>query len=53
MYKLIEIRHNIIIQYYGNYMIKNFNYMPEIDILRNSSQKNFGVLRGDFVGVGV
>ena len=34
-------------------MIKKFNNMPEIDILRNSSQNNLGALRGDFVGVGV
>ena len=28
--------------------IKIFNYMLEIEILRNSSQKNVGVLRGAF-----
>ena len=31
-------------------MMKKFNYMLEIDILRNSSQKYVGVLRGDFLG---
>ena len=29
-----------------------FNYMVEIDILRNSSQKFLGVLRGAFKGFG-
>ena len=28
--------------------MKRFNYMLEIDILRNSSQKLMGVLRGAF-----
>ena len=28
--------------------MKKFNYMLEIDILRNSSPKNLGVLRDDF-----
>ena len=28
--------------------MKKFNYMPKIDILRNSSQNYLGVLRGDF-----
>ena len=32
-------------------MIK-FNYMLEIDILRNSSPKKVGVLRGAFEGFG-
>ena len=31
---------------------KNCNYMLEIDILRNDSQKYLGVLRGDFLGFG-
>ena len=36
MYKFIEIRHDIIIQCHGSYMeMKKFNYMLEIDILRN------------------
>ena len=40
MYKLIEIRHNILILWHGNYiMIKRFNFMLEINILRISSQK--------------
>ena len=40
MYKLIEIRHNILILCHGNYiMIKKFNFMLKINILRNSSQK--------------
>ena len=43
MYKFIKIRHDILIQCYGNYMeMKKVNYMVEIDILRNSSQF-FGV----------
>ena len=34
---------------HGNYMMmKKFNDMLEIDILRNSSQKNLGVLTGAF-----
>ena len=46
MYKLIKIRHNILIQWHGNYMeMKKFNY---IDILRNSSPTKLGVLRGAF-----
>ena len=28
--------------------MKEFNYMPEIDILRNSSLKLLGVLKGAF-----
>ena len=32
--------------------VKKSNYMLEIDILRNSSQKNLGVLRGAFLRVG-
>ena len=28
--------------------MKKFNYMLEMDILRNSSQNNLGVLRGVF-----
>ena len=31
---------------------KNYNYMLEIDILRNDSQKYLCVLRGDFLGFG-
>ena len=47
MYKFIKIRHDILIQCHGNYMeIKEFNYMLEIDILRNSSQNLLGVPRG-------
>ena len=32
--------------------MKDFEYMLEIDILRNSSQKNLCVLRGVFQGFG-
>ena len=40
MYKLITIRHTVLVQYHGNYiMMVKFNYMLEVDILRNSSQK--------------
>ena len=49
MYKFIKIRHDILIQCHGNYMeMKKFNYMLEIDILRNSSQFIWGVLRDIF-----
>ena len=49
MYKFIKIRHDILIQCHGNYMgMEKFNYMLEIDILRNSSQTFLGVLRGAF-----
>ena len=49
MYIFIKIVHDILIRGHGNYMMKKkFNYMLEIDILRNSSQKNLGVLRGAF-----
>ena len=41
MYIFIKIRHDILIQGHGNYMMmKKFNYMLEIDIFKNSSQKN-------------
>ena len=44
------MRHDILIQCHGNYMEieKKSNKMLEIDILRNSSQKHLGVLRGAF-----
>ena len=49
MYKLIKIRLDILMQCHGNHMeMKKLNFMLEIDILRNSSQKNWGVLRGAF-----
>ena len=32
--------------------MKKFNYMVEIDVLRNSSQIFLGVLRGAFKGFG-
>ena len=55
MYKFIKIRHDIHIQCHGNYMErKKVNYtVLEIDILRNSSQKDLGVLRDAFEGFGV
>ena len=38
-YRFIKIRHDILIQCHVNYTeMKKFNYMHEIDILRNSSQ---------------
>ena len=53
MYKLIKIRHDILKQCHVNYMeMKEFSYMPEKDILRNSSQNILGVLRGAFKGFG-
>ena len=49
----IKIRHNICIQCHGNHMdLKKFNYMLEIDILRNSPQRFLGVLRGAFLRFG-
>ena len=40
MYKFIKLRHDILIQCHRNYMeMKKFNYMLEIYILRNSSEK--------------
>ena len=37
------MRHDILIQCHQNYIeMKNINYMPEIDILRNSSRQEFG-----------
>ena len=49
MYKFIKIRLDILIQCHGNYMeVEKFNYMLEINILRNFSQKDLGVLRGAF-----
>ena len=32
--------------------MKKFNYKPEIEIFRNSTQKYLGVLRGSFSGFG-
>ena len=41
--------HNILIQCPGNHIeMITFNNMPENDILRNSSLKSLGVLRGAF-----
>ena len=49
MYKFIKIRHDILIQRHGNEMeMKIFNYVLEINILRNSSQNDLGVLRAAF-----
>ena len=49
MYEFIKIRHDILVQCHGNYMeMKKFNYMLEIDIIRNSSQIFLGVLRDAF-----
>ena len=53
MYKFIQISHDILIQCHGDYMkMKKFNYMFGIDILRNSSQIFWGVLRSAFEGFG-
>ena len=54
MYKFIKIRHDILIQCHGNHMEmkKRFNYMLQIDILRNSSKIFLGVLMGGFRGFG-
>ena len=40
--------HDILIQCHGNYMeMKQFNYMLEINILTNSSQRYLGVMSRD------
>ena len=53
MYKFIKIRHDIIKQCHGNYKeMKEFNYKLRIEIFRNSTLKNLGVLRGSFKGFG-
>ena len=53
MYKFIKIRHGIITQCHGNYKeMKKFNYKLKIEIFRNSTPKNLGVLRGAFQGFG-
>ena len=47
MYSLIEIRQNI--HCHWNYKeVDEFNFILEIDILSNYSQKVLGVLRGAF-----
>ena len=49
MYKFIKIRHDILNQCHGNYKeMKEFSYKLEIEIFRNSTQKDLGVLRGSF-----
>ena len=54
MYEFIKIRHDIIKQCHGNYKeMKKFNYKLEIEIFRNSSQKDLGVLRVFFIRVWV
>ena len=60
MYLLIEIRHDILMQYPTNYgKVKKFNYMLEISLFflgggggGGGSSCNSVVLRGDF-GLGV
>ena len=53
MFSLLEIRHHILFQCHGIYIgVKKFNYKLENNILRNYSQKDLGVLRGDFRGFG-
>ena len=53
MYKFIKIRHDFIKQCHRNYKeMKKFNYKLEIEIFRNSTLKNLGVLRGAFQGFG-
>ena len=47
MYKPIEIRHDTLLQCYGNcVMMKESDYLLEIDILINSLQKHLVVLSG-------
>ena len=53
MCKFIKIRHDVIKQCPGNCKeIQKYNYKLEIEIFRNSTQKNLGVLRGSFQGFG-
>ena len=53
MYKFIKIRHGTIKQCHGSYKEKKkFNYKLEIEIFRNLTQKNLGVLRGSSYGFG-
>ena len=50
MFKFIKIRHDIITQWHGNYKeMRKVKYkLQEIEIFRNSTQKNLCVLRGSF-----
>ena len=48
MYKFIKIIQGNLIQCQQNPMEMKKNYMLEIDILRNSSQKYLGVQKGAF-----
>ena len=51
MYSLIKIRHTSLIQCHGNFSeVEIFYYMLEIDISRNYTQKDLGVLKGDIGG---
>ena len=53
MYKFIKIRHDIPLQYHGDYMVmKKFIICLRMKFLRNSSQETLGVLRGAFYGFG-
>ena len=53
MYLPIEISHDILVQCHGNYIkAKSISNMPEIDILRNFSQKYLVVQKDDFGGFG-
>ena len=51
MYEFIKIRHDIRIECQDLYGDKKIKHMLEIEILRNSSQKDLGVLRGVFKGL--
>ena len=54
MYLLLEIKHAVLIQCYGNHIeVKKFNYTLEIDLKRNSSQTFLGVLMVGIFGLGV
>ena len=49
MYKFIKLRNDIIKQCLGNHKeMKKFQYKLEIEIFRNSTLKDLGVLRGSF-----
>ena len=54
MYKSIKIRHDILIQCHENHNeMEKFNYKLEIEVFRNSTLINLGVLRGSFLRVWV
>ena len=54
MYKIIKIRHDILIQCHGNYMeMRKLNYMLEIKKFKKFFTKVFGCPKGCFLRVWV